>query len=57
MDVGTGTPTAGGLVRLARVQPFGTVLDVVFGLFGRAIARQVDGLVAQQSRDVPSSRP
>jgi NAD(P)-dependent dehydrogenase (short-subunit alcohol dehydrogenase family) len=46
-------PRLGGLVRLARVQPVGAVLDVVFGRFGPAIAAWTAKLVAQQSRGVP----
>jgi NAD(P)-dependent dehydrogenase (short-subunit alcohol dehydrogenase family) len=46
-------PRIGGLVRLARLRPVGVVLDVVFGLFGPAIARRVAGLVAQQTEGVP----
>jgi short-subunit dehydrogenase len=46
-------PRVGGLVRLARVQPVGALLDVVFGRFGRAIAGRVAGLVEQQSEGVP----
>ena len=47
-------PRVGGLVRLAQVRPVGAVLDVVFGRFGRTIARRVAGLVAQQARGVPA---
>jgi NAD(P)-dependent dehydrogenase (short-subunit alcohol dehydrogenase family) len=46
-------PRIGGLVRLARVQPVGTLLDVVFGLFGPAITRRVTGLVERQAEGVP----
>jgi NAD(P)-dependent dehydrogenase (short-subunit alcohol dehydrogenase family) len=46
-------PRVGGLVRLARVQPVGAVLDVVFGRFGPAIAAGAAKLVAQQARGVP----
>ena len=50
-------PRPAGLVRLARVQPVGALLDVVFGRFGPAIAARVAGLVAQQARGVPARRP
>jgi NAD(P)-dependent dehydrogenase (short-subunit alcohol dehydrogenase family) len=46
-------PRIGGLVRLARVQPVGAVLDVVFGRFGPAIAARVAKLVAEQAKGVP----
>jgi hypothetical protein len=41
-------------VRLARVQPVGALLDVVFGRFGRAIADRVAGVVREQARGVPA---
>jgi NAD(P)-dependent dehydrogenase (short-subunit alcohol dehydrogenase family) len=47
-------PRLGGLVRLARVQPVGALLDVVFGRFGRAIAGRVRGLEREQAEGVPA---
>jgi NAD(P)-dependent dehydrogenase (short-subunit alcohol dehydrogenase family) len=47
-------PRVGGLVRLAQVQPVTAVLDVVFGRFGRVVARRVAGLVAEQAQGVPA---
>ena len=47
-------PRLGGLVRLARVQPVGVLLDVVFGRFGRAIAGRVRGLEREQAEGVPA---
>ncbi len=47
-------PRIGGLLRLARVQPVGALLDVMFGRFGRAIADQVAGLMREQERGVPA---
>jgi NAD(P)-dependent dehydrogenase (short-subunit alcohol dehydrogenase family) len=49
-------PRLGGLVRLARVQPVGALLDVVFGRFGRAITSRVTGLEREQTAGVPSTR-
>jgi len=49
-------PRVGGLVRLARVQPVGALLDVVFGRFGRAITERVAGLEREQAAGVPSTR-
>ena len=49
-------PRLGGLVRLARVQPVGALLDVVFGRFGRRITERVSGLEREQVRGVPSTR-
>jgi NAD(P)-dependent dehydrogenase (short-subunit alcohol dehydrogenase family) len=49
-------PRLGGLVRLARVQPVGVLLDVVFGRFGRAITSRVTSLEREQARGVPSTR-
>ena len=43
-------PRIGGLVRLARVQPVGAVLD---GRFGPAIAVWVAKLVAEQAKGIP----
>jgi NAD(P)-dependent dehydrogenase (short-subunit alcohol dehydrogenase family) len=45
-------PRVAGLVRLAQVPPVGAVLDVVFGVFGRAISDRVAGLVRQQAEPV-----
>jgi len=47
-------PRLGGLVRLARVQPVGALLDVVFGRFGRAITGRVRGLEREQAEGVPA---
>jgi NAD(P)-dependent dehydrogenase (short-subunit alcohol dehydrogenase family) len=47
-------PRLGGLVRLARVQPVGALLDLVFGLVGPAVARRVGGLVDRRSERVPA---
>ena len=47
-------PRLGGLVRLARVQPVGALLDVVFGRFGRAISGRVAGLEREQAVGVPA---
>ena len=47
-------PRLGGLVRLARVQPVGAVLDVLFGRFGRMITDRVVGVVREQTRGVPA---
>ena len=49
-------PRLGGLVRLARVQPVGVLLDVVFGRFGRRITSRVTGIEREQARGVPSTR-
>jgi hypothetical protein len=46
-------PRLGGLVRLARVQPVGALLDVVFGRFGRVITQRVVGLEREQTEGVP----
>ena len=58
VDAGRSTsrsvPRVGGLVRLARVQPIGALLDVVFGRFGRTITEQVAALVREQARGVPA---
>jgi len=58
VDAGRSTtrsvPRVGGLVRLARVQPLGALLDVVFGRFGRAITEKVAALVREQARGVPA---
>ena len=47
-------PRLGGLVRLARVQPVGALLDVVFGRSGRAITGRVRGLEREQAEGVPA---
>ena len=47
-------PRLGGLVRLARVQPVGALLDVVFGRFGRTITGRVRGLERDQAEGVPA---
>ena len=47
-------PRLGGLVRLARVQPVGALLDVVFGRFGRTIAGRVRDLEREQAEGVPA---
>jgi NAD(P)-dependent dehydrogenase (short-subunit alcohol dehydrogenase family) len=47
-------PRLGGLVRLARVQPLGALLDVVFGRVGRAITGRVRGLEREQAEGVPA---
>jgi NADP-dependent 3-hydroxy acid dehydrogenase YdfG len=47
-------PRLGGLVRLARVQPVGAVLDVLFGRFGRMITDRVVGVEREQTRGVPA---
>jgi short-subunit dehydrogenase len=49
-------PRVGGLVRLARVQPVGAVLDVVFGRIGRVITERVNGLEQGQTAGIPSTR-
>jgi NAD(P)-dependent dehydrogenase (short-subunit alcohol dehydrogenase family) len=47
-------PRLGGLVRLARLQPVGVLLDVVFGRFGRAITGRVTVLEREQAEGVPA---
>ena len=57
VDAGRSTtrsvPRVGGLVGLARVQPIGALLDVMFGRFGRTITDRVAGVVREQARGVP----
>jgi hypothetical protein len=54
IDVLVTVPRVGGLVRLARVQPVGALLDVVSGRFGRAITSRVTGLEREQAQGVPA---
>ena len=58
VDAGRSTsrsvPRVGGLVGLARVQPIGALLDVMFGRFGRTITDRVAGVVREQARGVPA---
>ncbi len=46
-------PRLAGVVRLAQVPPVGAVLDLVFGVFGRAVTRRATELRDEQAAGVP----